>query len=153
MKNQIQRMISLNKVERIQGVPNSAPLGLQRARGKWQCYGNASTRKCLNTEMSQHGNVSTRKCLKKKRKPLKNRVFLKTFPQLLQDKRKSLKPQFEEFPKFFEGFPFFTRRKSLKPQFEEFPNILEGFPNIFDPFPHFLGPFPVFRKNLKFSVC
>ena len=46
-------MISLNKVERIQGVPNSAPLGLQRARGKWWCYGNASTRKRLNTEMPQ----------------------------------------------------------------------------------------------------
>ena len=53
-----------------------------------------------NTETSQHGNAS-----KKKRKPLKNRFF-ETFPQFLQEKRKSLKTQFLRcFLFFFEAFP------------------------------------------------
>ena len=59
-----------------------------------RCYGNASTRKRLNTEMPQ----------KKAETPQK--LGFEGFPFFLQKLRKRLKkPVFEGFPLFFEAFP------------------------------------------------
>ena len=109
------------------------------------CYGNASTRKRLNTESDPKKTETSRKW-----------IFLRRF---LFFQKLSEIPQIqflEEFPVFFWSVSSIFRSDSgLSGSYivEGFPNIFEGFPNIFDPFPHFLGPFPVFRKSLKFSVC
>jgi len=107
-------------------------------------------------EMPQHGNVSTRKWLKKKRKPLKNRFFLRRFCNFCKKNGNPSKPSFwgvplyfEAFLKIFEGFPLFTWQLFLR----IFPIFFWGISQYFwGIFAKFLRRFPFLKTWLSWGV-
>jgi len=128
-------------------------------------YGNASTRKRVNTESDP-----------KKRKPPQNEFFWGV-SCFFKNYRKSLKLIFRGISCFFYPFPRFLGRIPVYMGLiflrdflifsirflilGPFPVFRKSFKfsvcwsvsSFLGPFPHFLGPFPIFRKSCKFSVC
>ena len=67
----------------------------------WNQWNSCDTNGAMETP--HHGNASPRKCLKKKRKPLKNRFFLRRFRNFCKKNGNPSKPSFWGVSSFFWG--------------------------------------------------